>query len=151
MKKFLIAMIATLLVIAALFLYIRQESSKKLDKMAPWLARAVLGTLSNFGMLPKDRFITQKEILVFANKEAARLGYDIESMDVYLDRYNAEWNKLISNNPSYLDCNPGLRDKLRSGYWAVYYSPKRSFRKGGDLWIFINPNTGEIIGRIGGE
>jgi hypothetical protein len=151
MKKFLTAVISTLLVITALFLYIRQERTKELDKVSARLVRAVYGTFSNFGMLPKNRFITQKEILVFANKEAVRLGYDIGSMDVYLDRYNAEWNKLISNDPSYLECSPELRDKLKNGYWAVYYGPKNSPQKGGDLWIFVNPNTGEIIGRIGGE
>lgn len=151
MKKFLIAVISTWLVITALFFYIRQERSKELDKMMAGLVRVASGTLSNFGMLPKNRFITQKEILVFANKEALRLGYDIGSMDVYLDRYNAEWNKLILNNPSYLDCNPELRDKLKNGYWAVYYSPKNSPQKGGDPWIFVNPKTGEIMGRIGGE
>jgi hypothetical protein len=99
--------------------------------------------------------ITKDNAISIANKKVTELGYDIKSMDVEVSLNNTPWNECLpqySGEPA-LD---KMREKLvNKEYWFVYYSPKPQGKNdrifGGDLCIFIDSKTGEIIMYLRGK
>lgn len=102
-----------------------------------------------------DTSITKDNATSIASKKAIELGYDIKSMNLEVSLNNTPWNKCLpqySGEPA-LD---KMREKLANKeYWFVYYSPKTQGKDekifGGDLCIFIDSKTGEIITHIRGK
>jgi hypothetical protein len=86
-----------------------------------------------------------------ADQEAVKLGYDINNMGVELDVANSQWKK-------YSAMQRGLPENISkiSGkdFIAVYYFPIPSPDKvmlGGDLWVFLNRGSGEVITVLRGK
>jgi hypothetical protein len=101
--------------------------------------------------LAAERTWTRSEILAVADQEAKRLGYDVEQMSVSFDVYNSQWRdylKSLEGAGGMPDIEAKLKDREPL---AVYYAPMKRFQLGGDLWIFIDWNTGEVIETIRGE
>lgn len=94
--------------------------------------------------------ISKEKVHEIANNKAKEIGYDIKEMKVELDKENTRWNEYIKKGPI-LENDNKLRLALKDRkYWAAYYAPKR-IQFGGDLWIFIDKNTGEVITIIQGK
>lgn len=81
-----------------------------------------------------------------ADQEAGRLGYDIQNMDVQMDKENSQWKKYSTIIP-----HPDLEPKLKGrDFIAVYYSSKTQ-TLGGDLWVFVDRKIGKVITVLRGK
>lgn len=99
----------------------------------------------------KSMKITIEEAIKIANKEAEKLNYNVSEMNIKIDENNTVWKKYSSSinfsiGSTFLDDNQEIKTKLKNkSFWAIYYMPKNINQFGGDLWIFINKDTGKII------
>ena len=93
--------------------------------------------------------ITEKKAIEIANEEAIKLGYDIKSMDIKITKYNTPWNEYIPKDSKSEYIIERLNKLKNKEYWAVYYyydfKKIGMIYKGGDLCIFVDAKTGEII------
>lgn len=96
-----------------------------------------------------DMLITEAKAIELANKEAKRLGYNTESMQVKATHYNTPMNEYLSGSDE--EYSVVRRNKLKNKeYWSLYYyNPK--FKKGGDFCIFIDSRNGAVITDIRGK
>jgi len=109
--------------------------------------------------------LTKEQILQIAVNKARELGYTTEDMNIVYDEDNKKikehlkragvstynkktqtWEKDLPTTPE--QEYPELKDK---DYQSVYFGPKGVGIKGGDLWVFVDKNTGEAIKYIRGE
>lgn len=98
-----------------------------------------------------ERVWTRSDILAIADAEAKRLGYDVDHMGVAFDIYNSRWNELVGSTPPET-ASIGLLKKLDGRrYFAVYYSLMKEPMKGGDLFVFIDRATSEVVGTLQGQ
>ena len=121
------------------------------------------------GALLAERTWTRSEVLAIADKEAKRLGYDTEHMGISFDAYNSQWDdyRRSLRRVQVQDKSTGAFQPLSAeeqekqehallqhlenrGYLAVYYGPMERML-GGDLWVFIDRDTGEILKTIRGQ
>ena len=108
-------------------------------KVTSFLAMTVLivGVTSAFAT---DRTWTRSEILAIADKEARKSGYDVEKMSVKLGSFGLEeW------------CGKGPGGPNNRKHWTVYYGSLNEMMLGGDLCVFIDRETGEVLGTFQGE
>ncbi|MHA1188074.1 MAG: hypothetical protein ACTSXA_12805 [Candidatus Heimdallarchaeota archaeon] len=98
--------------------------------------------------------MNQSEAITKAEKHAKELKYETQHMDVQVTKYETPWNPWLRKE--YDDEYSSKRKKLLEGkeYWAVYFSIKK--RKdishfGGDICVFIDIETGEIITNVRGK
>ena len=99
----------------------------------------------------EERTWTRSEILAIADKEAQTSGYDIERMGISLDIYNSTWREHLRTSErsgAIGEIEGKLKDRQ---YWAVYYSPLKERQLGGDIFVFVDRNTGEILGTLRGK
>jgi len=98
-----------------------------------------------------EEAITEHQAVEIANKEILKREKDINSLTVDLDkRWHPDHNK--STYQIILDYFPQVAAKLQgSNYWAVHYSPKSPYRRGGAYTVFVEKNTGEVLGVIAWE
>jgi len=94
--------------------------------------------------------IEQLEAVNIAKKHAKALGYKVSSMSIEFEKCDKPVNRWVSEkrDSSYIL----ERKKLLEGkvYWAIYLGPiKRQF--GGDICVFVDANTGEVISNIRGK
>jgi hypothetical protein len=98
--------------------------------------------------------ITNEQAMEIANKEAMRLGYDTKLMDVEIALGNVPWNKFFPKE-SASEYVRERQNKLKGKeYWAVWYHPSQGIGdlvKGGDVCIFIDSKTGEILTNYRGK
>lgn len=99
--------------------------------------------------------ITKKQAIKIATIEAKRLNYNVESIDLKISKHNTPWNEYLPQN-SKSEYDIERQNKLQNReYVAIYYSlkPERKGEiiKGGDLCVFVDLNTGEIITIIRGK
>jgi len=108
--------------------------------------------------------LSQEETISIAIKKAKELGYNPGEMNIIFDEGNKKLKDHLSRvGVSVYDektkewksesgTTPEKEYPLLAGrnYQAVYFSPKMSM-KGGDLWVFVDNDTGEVITFIGGE
>ena len=98
-------------------------------------------------LLAEERQWTRSEILAVADAKARELGYDVEQMGVSFDAYNSKWNDYLK----YLGkADRDIDERLSQPYLAVYYAPL-TMMVGGDLWVFIDQNTGKPIYHLAGQ
>ncbi|MFA5272208.1 MAG: hypothetical protein WC412_07745 [Candidatus Omnitrophota bacterium] len=108
--------------------------------------------------------LTNEQIVNTAIGKAKGLGYKTEDMNILYDEdnkeikehlkrsgvstYNEKTQKLEKDLPTTPEQEyPELKDR---DYQSVYFGPKESI-KGGDLWVFIDKSTGEVIKSIPGQ
>ena len=112
---------------------------------------ALLVTLGPMDVFAAERAWTRSDILVIADAEAKRLGYDVDHMGISFDVYNSRWNERTANDAP--DTAPAALLKKLEGrrYFAVYYSLMKEPMMGGDLFVFVDRNTSEVIGVLRGK
>jgi hypothetical protein len=113
---------------------------------------------------PQPDKLTKEQVLDIALNKAKDLGYKVEDMDILYDENNAaikkhllregvstynvitkEWVKDLATTPE--KEYPELSGK---DYQSVYFGPKE-MRLGGDLWVFIDRDSGKIIKFVRGK
>ncbi len=94
------------------------------------------------------KVLTLDRAIITSGKKVEELGYNLDDLEVIANEQNLIWcqhRKNVSVDFRLLD------EELESRkYWAIYYRPKKS-QFGGDLFIFIDKNTGEIIDYLRGQ
>jgi hypothetical protein len=100
----------------------------------------------------KAKPMSKAEIMRIANKTAADMGYNLRKMKASMDEENTNWNWYISKLPSPRSAEfVNIESRLKGRkYWAVYYEPK-PLQCGGDLFIFVDSQTGEVITTLAGQ
>ena len=107
---------------------------------------------------------SKEKIIEIAKSKAAELGYSLDSMEVTYDEgnemlkkhlrqagvseYNREtkdWKPVEGTTPE--QAHPEVKNR---NYQAVYFGPKK-MQLGGDLWVYVDRETGEVINAIGGK
>lgn len=89
--------------------------------------------------------ITGEEAIRLAKGKIKSFGYDSENMAVKVSSHNQPWNPYVPEN-STDEYDLIRKDKLTGKkYWAVYYYWTNPLRKGGDVCIFVDADTGKII------
>ena len=110
--------------------------------------------------------ISREVAVKTATVEAKRLGFKAEEMIALNPDAMQEWNdyykKVYSKENALpqtyatewrkqMESTPTLADKLGGkDYWAVYFGP-RTPMMGGDLWVFIDKNDGDVIAHLRGK
>jgi hypothetical protein len=98
--------------------------------------------------------ISQDKAVEIANEEITILGYNLKNMEIRVSFHENPWNEYLPRNDTskYVSVRKNkLEDKK---YWAVYYFVKTKndqITVGGDVCIFIDANTGEIITNYRGK
>ena len=90
------------------------------------------------------------DILKIANREAEQLGYDLSRMSVAFDEDNSQWQEYQTAHARATQTQEISEQLNGRVYQAVYYSPEK-IQLGGDLWVFIDADTGDVIGTIQGQ
>lgn len=109
----------------------------------------MLTVFMNIKAYATNTLIIENKAIEIANKEAKKIGYDIESMNVKTAHYKTPSNEYLpdSEEKYYVDRRSKLENKE---YWAIYYfDPK--LKKGGDICIFIDSSSGEVITSVRGK
>ncbi|HOW59357.1 MAG TPA: hypothetical protein PLO78_06515 [Candidatus Omnitrophota bacterium] len=108
--------------------------------------------------------LSKEKIIEIAKAKAVERGYDIDSMKIIYDdsnemfkkhlkrkgvsKYNKEtneWKPVRGTTPE--EDRPKLKGK---DYQTLYFGPKQMM-KGGDLWVFVDRKTGEVLDTVGGK
>jgi len=105
-------------------------------------------------VLSAEFMITEKQAVEIANKEIEKLKYNVKDMEIKISRHSDPWNDYLpkEDNTEYFTTR---KNKLSGKtYWAVYYSKAqkpgtRTF--GGDICIFIDAKTGDVLTFCRGE
>ncbi|MBI2095821.1 MAG: hypothetical protein HYT89_06605 [Candidatus Omnitrophica bacterium] len=95
--------------------------------------------------LPKEA--DRNLIIQSAADQAKALGYDVSQMDVFYDEGNQKAEKYFEDSGMPLHQNATL---LGKNYQVVYFAPKQ-MQFGGDLWVFVDRDTGKVITHLGGK
>ena len=90
-------------------------------------------------------------LLEIAAKTAIKLGYEIDDREIRIDENKRLWNDYVSLQPSFWDSHPFYKEKLeKRDYLPIYFGSEFN-QLGGDLWVFIDRKTGEIITYLRGQ
>ena len=90
----------------------------------------------------------QKVVIDIAKQKAKELNYNIKEMEIVIDNQNMEWSRYLAEIKKW---QPELIKPLENkDYVAVYYRPKK-MQMGGDLWVFVDKQTGKVITVIQGD
>ena len=121
--------------------------------MTRWIAPVVCvvlmsGRMTTVAAAPRQW--TRTELLAIADQVATKLGYEVERMGVFLDFNNAHWHAFLQSQKASGGL-PDLEVKLHERECvAVYYVPAK-MQPGGDLWVFIDIKTGDVIDTLRGQ
>lgn len=88
-----------------------------------------------------ERTWTRSEILAIADAEASRSGCDVERMSVSYDVSNSRWHYYLSRHRTFFT-DPSINRSAES---------RASSQCSGDLWVFIDRDTGEAVGTLQGS
>lgn len=105
--------------------------------------------------LGADELLEKQKIIKVAKKEIKIMGYDVELMDLTMTFYEEPWNAFLpkDNMSSYvIERKNKLKNKK---YWAVYFSRSSTDNKfnykGGDVCVFIDAKTGDMLASFRGK
>ncbi len=98
---------------------------------------------------------TEQEAIEIANIEIKKLGYDKKAMNIKVTFHETPYNDYLpkGNTSDYII---ERRNKLKNKkYWAVYYYRASKeigiIHKGGDICVFIDVFSGDIITNYRGK
>jgi predicted small secreted protein len=108
--------------------------------------------------------LSKEKIIEIAQEKVLAMGEDLAAMTVTYDVGNemlkkhlmrvgvSQYNKQTKSWDAVQGTTPeAWRPKLKNrAYQAVYFAPKQQM-KGGDFWVFVDLNTGEVIDSVGGK
>jgi hypothetical protein len=106
--------------------------------------------------LPKieAHVVSEREAIQIANREAVRLGYDVKKMSIEIDQNNSAWRSALAS-VDVLKMKPDLAKRLQHrDYWAIHYAPNQKLGPpvfGGELFVFVDKQTGDVIAHLMGQ
>lgn len=90
--------------------------------------------------------ITVNEAIKYGNKEIVNRGQDIASFEIDVDK---RWAAQLKSEPKTLSHYPELAENLKDrSYWAISYHTNVPLRRGGSYTVFVEKNSGQILGVI---
>jgi len=111
-----------------------------------------------------EKELSKEQIIEIAKSKAEELGFNLRKMDIFYDEGNQklkehlkrigvsvydretkEWKPEVGTTPE--EEYPAIAGR---DYQVIYFSPQE-LMMGGDLWIFIDRNTGEVITYVMGQ
>ncbi len=96
-----------------------------------------------------EKVWTRSEILAVADAEAKRLNYDVEQKSVSFSKDNREWQQYLNDaeakNAGYGKVRKTLQNRE---FWAVRYEDIGTPTLGGELWVLVDRETGEVINTV---
>ena len=126
----------------------RSELNTLLRGIASLLLMLLVGCVNAVNRT-EAKTVSKTEIMRIANKAATDMGYDLRKLKVSMDDNNSIWNEYISKMPAGWHSNVVDRLKGRK-YSALYYEPK-PLRFGGDLFVFVDRQTGQVVATLAGQ
>jgi hypothetical protein len=110
-----------------------------------WVSSLLLFLLARPGHCTE---LSKEKVIEIAKQAARDLGFDLKKMTMEADVNNTKWKEAfpsIEKAPGHI--GKKVKDKK---YWAIYFEPISSsdpsvVQLGGDLWVFVDANTGEIL------
>ena len=120
--------------------------------MAGWMGLGVWLLASSWwpGAAQAEEAWTRTGILTAADAEAQRLGYDVEHLSVSFDFRNSQWDGHTASFGVLRDLPRGIPKLRGHDYFAVYYAPLVK-ELGGDLWVFVDRDSGDVITFLRGQ
>ena len=122
-----------------------------------WLTTAVVVT-AVFGSSSASyaqREWSRSALLAVADQEAVRNGVDVEHSTVSFDLDNHLWTghfnspRVWGSQDTYRNLEERLKDPLQGHtYWAVLYAPMKRRIVCPGTYIFIDRNTGDVLGHF---
>jgi hypothetical protein len=85
-----------------------------------------------------------KKILGVSNAKIRELGYDLRNMTTEYDTDNKQWKK-YTESLSDGDMDSTMALLHERDFQGVYYAPKGKSTLGGDVWVFVDRDTNEVI------
>lgn len=106
--------------------------------------------------------VSRKEAIKIAKQEAIKLEYDVFTMRVEATEYDQPHNRcFITEKYAKIFFSKELKMLENKRYWVIYFKPippapdppqKMTYStKGGDLCVFVDSNSGNVIGKLIGE
>jgi hypothetical protein len=109
--------------------------------------------------------LSKEQIIEAAKSKAEELGFNLEKMTVFYDEGNQKlkehlkrrgvsvYNRESKEWKPEVGTTPEEEYPLLAGrdYQAVYFAINKEFTKGGDLWVFIDRDTAEVITYVMGK
>jgi hypothetical protein len=84
-----------------------------------------------------------------ADAKAKELGYDVEALlPAAFDADNTKWK---AYRATLKEPPPGAKAIEGRSFWAVYYGPKNPKQRGGDLWVFVDRETHQVLAALRGR
>jgi hypothetical protein len=87
---------------------------------------------------------TKKKILSVSNAKIREMGYDLRNMTHQYDDGNRRWKKYIESL-SGSDMDSTMAILQERDFQGIYYAPKGKSTFGGDVWVFVDRDTNEVI------
>lgn len=79
-------------------------------------------------------------------RAVAKLEFPTPSMEVRSSLHSDPWNECITLD-SESEYSENLRIHLQDHtYWNIHFSPRNGVRKGGDICVFLDAESGAILG-----
>ncbi len=112
----------------------------------------VISFAINAGMTPvlaEGRTWTRSEILAVSDAEAIRLNYNVEQKSVSFHKDNAEWWEYLKQAEAQDSSYGKIRDAVKNrDFLAVRYDDLGTPTLGGELWVLIDRETGQVFNTI---
>ncbi len=108
-----------------------------------YLAAAVLvleGGCMTQPSTPEQTIPSKAEVIRIADRAVRALRIDVTRLKSFIDDDNSIWQR-YPVPPEYAAVAAKLKGRV---YWAVYYRPEPT-RFGGEIFVFVDRITGEVI------
>ncbi|HEX9780805.1 MAG TPA: hypothetical protein VGB20_06280 [bacterium] len=120
--------------------------------MIGWRRAAAVGTMAvvlGGGAASAERIWTRDEVLEAADQALEELGRDPQAMAVAFDIHNTVWQEHTTTLAGVRQLG-ALGPRLRGRrYFAVRFMPFDG--ADGDVWVFVDRETGRVLATLGGE
>jgi hypothetical protein len=92
---------------------------------------------------------TKERAVEIATKELVKLGYDMHKMAMRITRCGTPWNEWLPKDSTSEYVKERQKRLENREYWAVYCYPKPTSTEelylGGDICVFVDSKTGDVI------
>ncbi len=102
--------------------------------------------------MAKKPSISKEDAIEIAKQEAIKWGFDVKTMKIKTSLHSVPWNSSLPKVPLQGDKDSVLHKKKLEGkvYWMVFLAPKK-LMVGGNLSVFVDAQSGQILTAFGGE
>lgn len=95
-----------------------------------------------------DAQLSRDKVVEVASREAAKMGYDLNTLAVDVSEYSTPWNRCLDREATSAYARERLEKLTGRDYYAVVFWPKEFKGVGGGLCVYVDKHSGEIITSI---